>query len=195
MGYPKPLLPFGPELMLQRVMRILKPLVAYRVIVAAKNQELPDLPDDVGVAFDEQDERGPLEGLRAGLKKLPKQATLAFITSCDVPLLQPRLVEHLFECCDAEDIVVPRDGRFFHPLTAVYKTSVLPEIESLLDQGQLRPRAMFDRVKTTEIDIESLRQFDEKLGSFRNLNHQSDYKQCLFESGFEFDEGIQFDAN
>src|SRR3982750_1451674 len=50
MGYPKALLPFGPELMLQRMVRLLGEVVSPIVVVAAPEQELPELPPDVLLA-------------------------------------------------------------------------------------------------------------------------------------------------
>jgi len=47
MGTPKALLPFGPETMLQRVVRILQEVVSPIVAVAAVGQQLPALPADV----------------------------------------------------------------------------------------------------------------------------------------------------
>jgi hypothetical protein len=41
------------------------------VVVAAVDQDRPELLDGVVVTPDENDARGPLEGLRAGLKALP----------------------------------------------------------------------------------------------------------------------------
>src|SRR5258705_212022 len=66
MGASKALLPFGPETMLQRVVRLLETVVSPIVVVAAADQQLPDLPPDVIVSRDEREARGPLEGLRAG---------------------------------------------------------------------------------------------------------------------------------
>ncbi len=71
MGTSKALLPFGPETMLQRVVRLLGEIVSPIVVVAALDQELPELPGSVIVTRDENEGRGPLEGLRAGLKALP----------------------------------------------------------------------------------------------------------------------------
>ena len=65
MGTAKALLPFGPETMLQRVVRLLGTTVSPIVTVAARDQELPPLPAAVIVARDEREGRGPLEGLRA----------------------------------------------------------------------------------------------------------------------------------
>src|SRR5438132_566108 len=89
MGAPKATLPFGPETMLQRVVRLLGTVVSPIVVVAAREQSLPELPNGVVITHDEREQRGPLEGLRAGLKALPSSVEFAYITSCDVPLLIP----------------------------------------------------------------------------------------------------------
>src|SRR6202043_2693954 len=62
MGAPKASLPFGPETMLQRVVRLLGNVVAPIVVVAAREQILPELPDDAIITRDEREQRGPLEG-------------------------------------------------------------------------------------------------------------------------------------
>src|SRR5262245_64236372 len=87
MGSSKALLPFGPELMLQRVVRLLSQVVSPIVVVAAPGQEIPPLPADVILTRDEREGRGPLEGLLAGLTAIAPHADAAYATSCDVPLL------------------------------------------------------------------------------------------------------------
>ena len=77
MGTSKALLPFGPETMLQRVVRLLGTVVAPIVAVAATDQVLPALPAGVIVTRDEREGRGPLEALRAGLKALPPDVEAA----------------------------------------------------------------------------------------------------------------------
>src|ERR1700674_4440718 len=89
MGSPKALLAFGAETMLQRVVRLLATVVSPIVVVAAPQQSLPELPVDVAITRDEQEGRGPLEGLGVGLKALPGTIEVAYVTSCDVPLLVP----------------------------------------------------------------------------------------------------------
>ena len=59
MGVPKATLPFGPETMLQRVVRLLGTVVSPIVVVAAREQSLPQLPDGVMVAHDEREQRPP----------------------------------------------------------------------------------------------------------------------------------------
>src|SRR5262245_66661702 len=67
MGRPKDWLPFGTELLLQRVVRTVGEAVEPIVVVAANDQELPPLPSCVEIARDRNRDRGPLEGLAAGL--------------------------------------------------------------------------------------------------------------------------------
>jgi len=60
MGTSKAALPFGPESMLQRVVRLLGTVVSPIVVVAARDQVLPGLPEKIIVA---RDEVGVLEGI------------------------------------------------------------------------------------------------------------------------------------
>jgi hypothetical protein len=64
MGVPKLSLPFGPELMLQRVVRLLSTVVDPIIVVAAPGQELPPLDPSVAIIRDRREARGPLEGHR-----------------------------------------------------------------------------------------------------------------------------------
>ncbi len=59
MGVAKATLPFGPETMLQRVVRLLGTVVSPIVVVAAREQELPALPAEVIVTRDEREAPGP----------------------------------------------------------------------------------------------------------------------------------------
>ena len=188
MNYPKAMLPFGPELMLQRIVRITNAITPTQVVVSAKEQTLPELPETVLFATDEQPERGPLEGIAAGLHSLPSHVKSVLVTSCDVPLLPADVVRFLFEKMDAEyDIVVPKEERFFHPLLAVYRTTVLPHVEALLAQDRLRPVFLFERVRTNAFPVESLRVADPELQCLRNLNHPEDYANCLTDAGYKMD--------
>jgi molybdopterin-guanine dinucleotide biosynthesis protein A len=183
MGVPKATLPFGPETMLQRVVRLLGTRVTPIVAVAAQDQELPPLPPGVIVARDERESRGPLEGLRAGLKALPESVDAAYVTSCDVPLLEPAFVEHMLALLGEHDIAVMEIDGFTHPLSAVYRRSVLPQVESLLAQERLRPVFLFDAVRTRRVSPDEMRVADPDLRTLRNLNTREDYEAALVAAG------------
>ena len=183
MGVAKATLPFGPETMLQRVVRLLRTVVSPVVVVAARDQQLPDLPADVSVTRDEREAKGPLEGLRAGLTALPASVGIAYVTSCDVPLLAPGFVERMIELLGDHDIAVMEIDGFAHPLSAVYRRGTLPHIESLLAKDKLRPVFLFDAVRTRRVLPEEMVSVDPQLRTLRNLNTREDYLAALSEAG------------
>src|SRR6476660_6877923 len=85
MGRPKAWLPFGPEVLLQRIVRILREVVEPVVVVTSPEQELPALPELVVIARDDRPYLGPLNGLAAGLAALAGRVEVAYLSSCDVP--------------------------------------------------------------------------------------------------------------
>ena len=183
MGVPKATLPFGPETMLQRVVRLLQSVVDPIIVVAARDQSLPDLPDGVIVTRDEREQQGPLEGLRAGLSALPDSVRIAYVTSCDVPMLEPRFVERMVELLDDYDIAVMEVDGFCHPLSAVYRRSTLPHIEALLEARRLRPVFLFDAVPTRRVRPDEMISVDPQLRTLRNLNTREDYLAALADAG------------
>ncbi len=185
MGYPKAALPFGPETMLARVVRLLGEVVDPLVVVAARDQELPELPVGVRVARDDNPDRGPLEGLRVGLSRLADSADAAYATSCDVPLLVPEFVRRMIELLGACDAAVPVEEGRHHPLAAVYRTSVVPHIERLLAADRRRPAFLYDDVATRRVDVAELREVDPNLHTLANLNRPEDYYAALRTAGFE----------
>jgi molybdenum cofactor guanylyltransferase len=182
MGRSKALLPFGPETMLQRVVRLLGSVVQPIVAVAASDQVLPALPAGVIVTRDEREGRGPLEGLRAGLKALPPEVEAAYVTSCDVPLLVPGFVRQMLDLTDGFDIAVMEIDGFAHPLSAVYCRTTLPYVEDLLARDRLRPAFLFDAVRTRRVTAAEITS-DPDLRTLRNLNTPEDYQRALADAG------------
>jgi molybdopterin-guanine dinucleotide biosynthesis protein A len=185
MGTSKAALPFGPESMLQRVVRLLGTVVSPIVVVAARDQVLPGLPEKIIVARDEHEARGPLEGLRAGLKALPAHVDAAYVTSCDVPLLVTAFVERMIELLDSHAIAVMEIDGFAHPLSAVYRHGVLTQVEALLAADRLRPAFLFEAVDTRRVRPEEMRAVDPELRTLRNLNTREDYLAALADAGFQ----------
>ena len=182
MGESKALLPFGPEAMLQRIVRLLGQAVEPIVVVAAADQELPELPPGVIVVRDRRAYRGPLEGLARGLEALPAECEAAYATGCDVPFLEPRFVRRVLELLGDYDVAVPRTAGFHHPLAAVYRRRVLPQIEQLLAADRLRAAALYEIVRTREISADELTDVDPELKTLRNLNRPEDYQAALAEA-------------
>jgi len=117
------------------------------------------------------------------LKALPMDVESAYVTSCDVPLLEPAFVREMLDFASGYDIAVMEIDGFPHPLSAVYRRSVLPPVEDLLAANQLRPVFLFDRVKTRRVRPAEITA-DPELRTLRNLNTADEYQQALADAGF-----------
>ena len=190
MGRPKAWLPFGAEPMIVRVLRILQEVSRFEtlLVVAAPQQELPPLPSGIHLVRDAVPGRGPLEGVATGLAALQEMNSdrnwASYVTSCDVPLLQPAFIEAVCQRLQSASIAVPVETAFPHPLAAAYRITVLDVMRQLLERGEFRPRALFSLVPTVFIPVEELREVDPKLFSLKNINTPQDYYWALTTAGF-----------
>lgn len=176
-------LPFGNELMLSRVVRILLTMVRPVVVVAAPHQELPALPDGVRVVRDEEEFLGPLAGIAAGLEMLGDDVEAAFVASCDVPLLKSEFIAEVIGRLGDHELAVPKDNEFHHPLAAVYRTSLAERARQLVASGERRLLCLIQCSDAVEISTDELRVVDRELQSLRNLNQMSDYESALRDAG------------
>lgn len=175
MGRAKALLDFAGEPLIVHLVRKLGRLFDEIIVVAAPEQELPCLP--VILVRDEVAYQGPVGGICYGLRASGR--TASFVTSCDVPFLEPSLVRHLMGRIADCDVVVPRwEGRL-QPLQAVYRRSVLPYMERQLEEGQLRPVTLYDKVRTVEVGEEEIQRVDPEGASFINMNSPEDYEAAI----------------
>ncbi|MEK6235605.1 MAG: molybdenum cofactor guanylyltransferase [Planctomycetales bacterium] len=183
MGVSKAMLPFGPERMLQRVVRVLSQEVDPIVVVAAAGQELPDLPLEVQVVRDRREGAGPLEGIAVGLAALQDRAEAAYVSGCDVPLLSPDFVRRVIDFARGHDVAVPKTDGYHHPLAAVYRMTVLRRAERLLAENRMRPVFLYESVDARILGAEELSPVDPGLQSLRNVNRPEDYLAALSECG------------
>ena len=186
MGADKAWLPFGPEVLLQRVVRLVGEAVGPVVVVAAEGQNLPALPESVRIIRDPIADRGPLVGLGAGLAALTGLAELAYATSTDAPFLAPGWVGHLAGLIGDHDAAVVHAGGFPHPLAAVYRIATVgPAIERLAQQGRSSLRDLLGDVRTLAVPGLAMEGVDPGLATLRNLNTSDNYRDAMRELGLD----------
>jgi len=181
MGRDKATLPFGGEVLLQRIVGILRPMIAptHMVVVAAVGQALPPLEPGIRIVVDRRPDRGPLEAISVGLAALGPGVDAAFVTGCDFPLLSAAFVLRLFELLGKAEIAAPHDGIRRHCLTAVYRPMVLPAIERLLSANRLKVQELLDICDCRDVGLEELRDVDPHLQSLLNINTPEQYAAAL----------------
>jgi len=179
MGRPKAWLPVGDEVMLQRVVRTLRGVVGPVVVVAAPGQDVPPLPDDVPIARDPVEDRGPLQGLAAGLAALDGSADAAFLAACDLPLLKPAFVRRLIDLLGGADACVPAVAGYAQPLAGVYRVGVLGAVRRLLAEDRRAVHGLLSAVPTRLVRAADLIAADPNLDSLRNVNTPAAYAAIL----------------
>lgn len=180
MKQPKAWLPFGPELLLERMVRIVGEVVQPVVVVAARGQKLPRLGANVTIVRDRRTDCGPMEGVAAGLAALSITCDAAFVASCDLPLLRAELVR--FVCGslrEHDDAIVPRIGGFPQPLAAIFRTKLAPQLDARIARGEMSLRDFFMTISTHWLDEQSLRAVDPELQSLLNVNTPAEYATAL----------------
>lgn len=156
MGRSKALLEWRGEPLLARMAAVVGQVADPIVVVHAAGQPLPPLPVGVELTEDARPDRGPLEGLAAGLRHLQGRAEVAVVTATDLPFLHAEFLAAIVQRIgDAPAAAPVADGRP-HPLAAVYRVDMLARVENQLAADLLRVSLLLDTPGTRLLDAGSL---------------------------------------
>ncbi len=94
---------------------------------------------------------GPLGGIYAGLSCI--NGSGLFVAACDTPLLTESFVRFMVQRAgNGVTLSQTPDGRL-QPLGAVYHKDCLPEIKSMLQNGQRRLMGLLERVSVRVVEL------------------------------------------
>jgi molybdopterin-guanine dinucleotide biosynthesis protein A len=192
MAQDKAWLPFGAELLLQRVVRIVGQCVPDHniVVVGGTDQNLPPLPPHVRLVRDMAPARGPLPALLAGLLDLPEDVDMAFVTGCDAPLLHATVIDWMFwrlamappvEASNHFEAVVPEDDSHLHPLCAAYRTKCRLGLAAAAMAGISSLHGVIEQglIKAHRVSLDELRRADRELDSLASCNTPEEYEALV----------------
>ncbi len=180
----KALLKFEEKTILERLLESLFRAVDEEILsVRDKTQEekfspvLEKFPAcEIRFCFDTLEDAGPLEGIRAGL--LESRAEYSFVCAGDMPFVNSRVVDLLFEKASGHDAALPKwEDKKFEPLHAVYSKKLIPEIEKAFEKGKrsvLTP--VFEMKDVVLVDVSEIREIDPELRTFVNINTVEDMR-------------------
>ena len=180
MGRPKEALVLGDNTLLGRAVDTLLGCTSPVVIVARdKRQGLPPVNPEAETAFDEELDEGPLVGLLAGLRAIGPRCEAVFVTGCDSPFLSARSVDWLARQLGDHQAVIPRVDHRLQPLAAIYRTSILPDVEAMVRDGIRTPRTIAERCDTRILTDTEIDAFDPERRFLQNVNNPDDYQSIL----------------
>jgi molybdopterin-guanine dinucleotide biosynthesis protein A len=182
-------LPVGDRTLLEHVLGQLEPRFSEVLVSVSPGQArrlgVPSNGKDMGtvkravpgrrqklkIIEDEIPGLGPLGGILAGLKAAANDASA--VVACDIPDVNVPLLRSLARAAGGAEIAVPvGPAGHFEPLFAVYRKSVVPDIETLLRAGQRSILPLFGRCRTTVLRLEDA-------AWLRNLNTPADYESYI----------------
>ena len=177
----KALIKLGDKPLLLHVVEKVLGFIHETVVVIGKNDELDKytsfLPSKITILKDTVEGKGPLVGILTGMQKMRSEYTV--ILPCDSPFIKREVIGHLFKRAQGADAAIPRwpNGNI-EPLHAVYKiTTSISAAETALRKDELLIVDMIKRLdKVVYVNTDELKNFDQELITFFNINNQEDLK-------------------
>lgn len=181
-GVEKYLFEFCGKTFIERLLETLREVVDEIIIVARNREQCTRFTgfEDVVCIADLRPGLGPIGGLHAGC--LAAHGEELFVVACDMPCINGRVIDALFDGLDNYDAVIPFwNEEMYEPLHAVYRRSAV--MDYLREHESLSLRAMIKSLNAKYVDVESFRSVDPKLLTFININHIHDLER--FKAEFE----------
>jgi molybdenum cofactor guanylyltransferase len=175
MGRSKAALPIGGTSMLECVVARVAPLVREVIVIAAPEQEVPEMA--ARVMRDRVRGEGPLPALALGLGSVT--TPWAFALGCDTPFIRRALLRLLTREAAGVRGVIPRWNERLQPLVALYHRTLATPIEALLTRGERRMQAVAALPGLRVVEAARLAMHDPEGWSFRSLNTPEEYADAL----------------
>jgi molybdopterin-guanine dinucleotide biosynthesis protein A len=175
MGVNKALLVLEGASIIERVIENLGQILSEIIVVTNDLESFADLdPGDIPIKMvkDIHPGVGALGGLHSGLYHAAED--LVFVCACDMPFIDPGLVEYIIDAAKGYDAAVPVIGRYYEPLMAAYSKTCIESIEKQIGLGKKKIKYFFRDVRLRKIAEAELRRIDGELLSLFNINSPED---------------------
>lgn len=181
LGQPKALLDFNGQSLIEKMVDLLKRSFHQITLVTDRPELYKGLPVKITGDLIVDQVKSPLRGIHAGLNAsaLPYQ----FVVACDMPYLNLELIDYMEGFASGQDAVVPRIGRYYQPLHAIYHRSCIAVIEKQIQLENYKITDFYAKIKVHFIDETEIKRFDPEQRSFININTWDDYRQALRQLG------------
>jgi molybdopterin-guanine dinucleotide biosynthesis protein A len=171
MGRDKALVPLAGKRLIEHVLERVRAISDDLFITTNAPHSLEDL--QLPLISDEVPGQGALFGLKTALSAARHDHVL--IVACDMPFLQPDLLDHMLSLIGRADVIIPQIEGHFEPMLAIYRRSAcLPAIDRALAEHELRMISFFAYVNVLAIKPEVIEKFDPQRLSFFNINTPED---------------------
>ncbi|MFA1820764.1 molybdenum cofactor guanylyltransferase [Virgibacillus oceani] len=120
--------------------------------------------------------KGPLAGLETAF--FHKKADAYVVSACDTPLIKREVYKYLLSRLHDYEAVVPVFNEQTHPLSGIYRRSVLKAVQQQLDKDELKVKSFFKNIHVNYVDDFAMISTEVLQQHFFNMNTPSDYEQA-----------------
>jgi molybdopterin-guanine dinucleotide biosynthesis protein A len=149
---------------------------------------LDGLSTPVSIALDSDPDRGPVAGIRTGLRAVADGTEYAAVVAADMPFVDPEFVAYLFDRAAGRDAAIPRPDEWYQPMQAVYRATAMADAcdAALAASEEGEPRILapvhdLDHVVVTSDEIERHAASD----TFKNVNTEAELRRAAAHLGEE----------
>jgi molybdopterin-guanine dinucleotide biosynthesis protein A len=135
----------------------------------ALTDALAGYENPVRVAEDPEPDEGPMAGMAAGLHEA--RGEYALVVACDMPFVEPAVVDLLFERAAGRDAAVPEmDDGWYQTTQAVYRADAMADAcDDAIERGDRKILAPLDALDWVAVPEAAIAQVGD-LETFENLN-------------------------
>ena len=177
MGMDKRHLTVHGEPLLDRVTSVLIELFPEVLLVLAE-KDIEQTDERIRIVTDLIPGCAAVGGLYTGLyhSRYPR----VFVVACDMPFINPAVIELFLQKIDATDIVMAQLVTGLQPLHGLYSKQCLPVLKEMIDARDLRLQNVADKPGLTvhRVPETEIKRLDLQLLSFLNVNSPADLERA-----------------
>jgi len=156
-----------------RQIEVLRRVAASIVIIANETERFADL--GLPVQADLIPGAGAMGGIYTALEIAP--ADRVIVVGCDLPFLDPDVLDHLVELADAGDGAWVRSARGVEPLIACYRRSARSVLRREIEAGRLALHELESVLRMQALEGRALEAFGPADRLTTNINSPDDYRR------------------
>ena len=170
-------------------------VVEGRTIIVRQVEILQRVADEVFVAGGDSEQYADL-GLRAYADVLPgigaiggiltaltvSPAESVIVVACDLPFLEPNLLEALVDASAGHDAAWVRTARGVEPFVACYRRSARERVRARIETGQLKAAELAQAIDIAELGPDEVARYGPLERLLANVNTPADYARVQYGS-------------
>jgi molybdopterin-guanine dinucleotide biosynthesis protein A len=158
---------------IERVIKSLSPITSRILLVTGGDTITYSTVKGVEVINDNHRIKRPLTGIYTGLCCSHTKANI--VVTCDMPFLNPALLDHMVKILPSYDAIVPRwPNMQKEPLHAVYSLSCLLTMRKHLESNRYSIINVLKEMHVLHLNKRGFSELDPEFFSFFNINDQAD---------------------